>query len=79
MPRKPTVFRGLGQNQKFRRLYSRLKQAWAWAIYRGADHFLITRSQAEYRERAEALDAGIKAAETIGQWLHVEIVKEEVS
>ena len=51
---------------------------WRWAIYRGADHFLIARSQAEYRERAEALEAGIKAAETVGQRLRVEILGEEV-
>jgi hypothetical protein len=52
---------------------------WAWAIYRGANRFLIARSRPEYRERADALAAGVKAAETVGHRLKVEIVLEEAT
>lgn len=49
---------------------------WAWAIYRGADQFLIVRSRADYRERAEALDAGLKAAGYVGNRLRAEVIVE---
>lgn len=52
---------------------------WAWAIYRGAGHFLIARSQAKYGERADALQAGLKAAELVGRRLRVEVVVEDSS
>lgn len=50
---------------------------WVWAIYRGTDRFLITRSRPEYRERDEALEAGLKAAADVGRRLHTEVVAEE--
>ena len=50
---------------------------WAWAIYRGANQFLIVRSRPEYRQRIEALQAGLKAAGEVGQRLRVEVVAEE--
>lgn len=43
--------------------------AWAWAIYRGADRFLILRSRPEYEDHADALEAGLKAATDIGRRL----------
>ena len=49
---------------------------WCWAIYRGADRFLIVRSRAEYQEPAEALDAGLKAAGHVGNRLRTEIIIE---
>lgn len=50
---------------------------WAWAIYRGANQFLIVRSRHEYRQRIEALQAGFKAAGEVGQRLRVEVVVED--
>lgn len=49
---------------------------WAWAIYRGTERFLIVRSRAEYREPAEALDAGLKAAGDVGNRLRAEVIVE---
>jgi hypothetical protein len=50
---------------------------WAWAIYRGANRFLITRSRPEYRERVDALEAGFKAAADVGRRLRAEIVVQD--
>lgn len=52
--------------------------AWAWAIYRGADRFLILRSRPEYEDRADALEAGLKAASDVGRRLRAEVVFEEL-
>ena len=46
---------------------------WAWVIYRGAERFLITRSRPEYRERADALEAGFKAARDVSRRLRVDV------
>jgi hypothetical protein len=48
-------------------------KVWAWAIYRGTNRFLITRSRPEYRERADALEAGFKAAAGVGRRLRAEV------
>ena len=50
---------------------------WAWAIYRGANQFLIVRSRPKYRQRIEALEAGHKAAGEVGQRLRAEVVVED--
>jgi hypothetical protein len=50
---------------------------WAWAIYRGVNRFLIIRSRAEYHDRADALDAGLKAAVDVGRRLRTEVVVED--
>lgn len=50
---------------------------WAWAIYRGANQFLIVRSRPEYHQRVEALQAGLRAAGEVGQRLCVEVVAED--
>ena len=50
---------------------------WTWAIYRGADRFLIARSRPEYSERTSALEAGLKAAARVGQRLRVEVMAED--
>lgn len=52
---------------------------WAWAIYRGPNNFLITRSRPEYRERADALEAGLKAAVDIGRRLRAEVMVENAA
>lgn len=52
---------------------------WAWAIYRDANRFLIARSQPEYRDRADALDAGLKAATEVGRRLRTGIVVEDAN
>jgi hypothetical protein len=52
---------------------------WAWAIYRGSDRFLITRSRPDYYERANALEAGLKAAGDIGRRLRTEVVVEDTN
>ena len=52
---------------------------WAWAIYRGANQFLIVRSRPEYHQRIEALQAGLKAAGEVGQRLRAEVVFEDVA
>jgi hypothetical protein len=52
---------------------------WAWAIYRGSERSLIVRSRSEYSGPADALEAGLKAAATVGHRLRVEVVIEEVS
>ena len=54
-------------------------KSWAWAIYRGANGFLITRSRPEYRERTDALEAGLKAAADVGRRLRVGVVAAEAS
>ena len=46
---------------------------WAWAIYRGTGRFLITRSRPAYRERADALEAGFKAARDVSRRLRVDV------
>lgn len=51
---------------------------WAWAIYRGIHPLLILRSRPEYRERADALKAGSKAAGEIGRRIRAPVVVEEV-
>ena len=52
---------------------------WAWVIYRGAHRFLIARSRPEYRERADALAAGLKAAVEVGHRLRVEVVTQDTA
>lgn len=47
---------------------------WSWAIHRGANRCLIVRSRPEYRDRAEALEAGLKAAGGVGARLGAEVV-----
>ncbi|MFF8802869.1 MULTISPECIES: hypothetical protein [unclassified Methylobacterium] len=49
-------------------------QRWAWAIHREANRCLIVRSRPEYRDRAEALEAGLKAAGGVGARLGAEVV-----
>ena len=46
---------------------------WAWAIHRGADRCLIVRSRPEYRDRAEALEVGLKGAGRMGARLGAEV------
>lgn len=50
---------------------------WAWAIYRGGDRFLITRSRPDYHEHADALAAGLKAAGNVGRRLRTQVVVED--
>lgn len=50
---------------------------WAWAIYRGTDRFLITRSRAEFSSRAGALDAGGTAAVEVAQKLRIHIIEPD--
>ena len=52
---------------------------WAWAIYRDGDRFLITRSRPDYYERADALEAGLKAAGDVGRRLRTEVVVEDAN
>jgi hypothetical protein len=52
---------------------------WAWAIYRGANQFLIVRSRPEYHQRIEALQAGLKAAGEVGQRLRAEVVFDDAA
>ena len=47
---------------------------WAWSIHRGANRCFIVRSRPEYRDRAEALEAGLKAAGGVGARLGAEVV-----
>ncbi|GJD31103.1 hypothetical protein PMNALOAF_2356 [Methylobacterium adhaesivum] len=47
---------------------------WAWAIHRGADRCLIVRSRPEYRDRAQALEAGLMAAGGVGARLRADVV-----
>ena len=49
---------------------------WAWTIHRGAGRFLIVRSRPEYRDRTEALAAGMAAAADIGRRLRVAVATE---
>ena len=51
--------------------------AWAWAIYRGAERFLILRSRPKYVNRADALEAGLRAAADVGRRLGAEVVLEQ--
>ncbi len=48
--------------------------SWAWSIHRGANRCLMVRSRPEYRDRAEALEAGLKAAGGVGARLGAEVV-----
>lgn len=50
---------------------------WAWAIYRGPGSLLILRSRPQYRERADALQAGLQAAAEVGRRLRAPIIVEE--
>ena len=52
---------------------------WTWAIYQGANQFLIVRSRPEYRQRIEAPQAGFKAAGEVGQRLRAEVVLEDAA
>jgi hypothetical protein len=50
---------------------------WAWTVHRGAGRFVILRSRPEYRDRAEAMAAGVEAAVHIGRRLRVEVITED--
>lgn len=50
---------------------------WAWAIYRGPHSLLILRSRPEYREHADALQAGLRAASEVGRKLRAPVIVEE--
>lgn len=50
---------------------------WARIIYLGDERFLITRSQPEYRNCADVVEAGFKAAIYVGRRLRTEVVIED--
>ena len=51
-------------------------QAWAWVVHQEPDRMVLLRSQPEYTDRTEALEAGGAAAAKIGRRLGILIVDE---